>query len=130
MGSVAGTPEPRAFAASLSQAEAASEPTSGVGSESEVTPRVWLARSTGLEPVTSGVTGRAKGFFRRSVTESSPTWTRTTDMVINSHPLYQLSYRGMRRACLRDAGRICQYRRGLRGAFAPADSRFTPLRRR
>src|SRR6266849_10611158 len=25
----------------------------------------------------------------------SPTWTRTTDMVINSHPLYQLSYRGM-----------------------------------
>jgi hypothetical protein len=26
---------------------------------------------------------------------SSPTWTRTTDMVINSHPLYQLSYRGI-----------------------------------
>ena len=26
---------------------------------------------------------------------SSPTRTRTWDMVINSHPLYQLSYRGM-----------------------------------
>ena len=26
----------------------------------------------------------------------SPTWTRTTDMVINSHPLYRLSYWGRR----------------------------------
>ncbi len=25
---------------------------------------------------------------------SSPGWTRTNDLVINSHPLYQLSYRG------------------------------------
>ena len=25
----------------------------------------------------------------------SPSWTRTSDKVINSHPLYQLSYRGM-----------------------------------
>gem|GEM_PF-3248208 len=28
---------------------------------------------------------------------SSPGWTRTNDLVVNSHPLYQLSYRGIRR---------------------------------
>lgn len=30
----------------------------------------------------------------------STTWTRTRDPVINSHLLYQLSYRGMRRMLL------------------------------
>lgn len=30
----------------------------------------------------------------------STTWTRTRDPVINSHLLYQLSYRGMRRILL------------------------------
>ena len=25
----------------------------------------------------------------------SPDWTRTSDLMINSHPLYQLSYRGI-----------------------------------
>ena len=30
------------------------------------------------------------------VSIGSPTWTRTTDILINSQTLYQLSYRGMR----------------------------------
>src|SRR5262245_38672743 len=38
--------------------------------------------------------------FGFTTTSSSPTWTRTTDMVINSHPLYQLSYRGICRTTL------------------------------
>ncbi len=33
--------------------------------------------------------------FGVSVASSSPGQTRTADMVVNSHPLYQLSYRGM-----------------------------------
>ena len=36
--------------------------------------------------------------FLARLENGSLTWTRTTDMVINSHPLYQLSYQGMRRA--------------------------------
>ena len=42
-------------------------------------------------------TGGQRPIGRSQRAECSPTWTRTTDMVINSHPLYQLSYRGMRR---------------------------------
>ncbi len=39
---------------------------------------------------------------------SSPTRTRTWDMVINSHPLYQLSYRGRRGPVFRGCLRGCQ----------------------
>ncbi len=38
----------------------------------------------------------AAGFLR----SGSTTWTRTRDPMINSHLLYQLSYRGMRRMLL------------------------------
>ena len=37
------------------------------------------------------------GFF---LTSGSTTWTRTRDPMINSHLLYQLSYRGIRRMLL------------------------------
>ena len=33
--------------------------------------------------------------FRLTPSFSSPTRTRTSDLVINSHPLYRLSYRGI-----------------------------------
>ncbi len=32
--------------------------------------------------------------FKISVLNGSPSWTRTSDPMINSHLLYQLSYRG------------------------------------
>ena len=37
---------------------------------------------------------------------SSPGWTRTNDLVVNSHPLYQLSYRGSFE--LKRSVRICE----------------------
>ena len=37
---------------------------------------------------------RAPDFSEALLTGSSACWTRTSDLVINSHPLYRLSYRG------------------------------------
>ena len=42
----------------------------------------------------SGYTYPPSGPARRPVHENSPGQTRTADLVVNSHPLYQLSYRG------------------------------------
>ena len=42
----------------------------------------------------SGHTYPLSGPARRPVHENSPGQTRTADLVVNSHPLYQLSYRG------------------------------------
>ena len=46
----------------------------------------------------SGVSEILKAFS--GTLSGSTTWTRTRDPVINSHLLYQLSYRGMRRILL------------------------------
>lgn len=40
---------------------------------------------------------------------SSPTWTRTTDLVINSHPLYRLSYRGICPRCGNGAAAMTRF---------------------
>src|SRR5690242_9381465 len=66
-------------------------------------PRPPLGRTSGGLPVfcPRAGEGKRKGPWTfvqgpESTGEScSPTWTRTTDLVINSHPLYQLSYRGI-----------------------------------
>ena len=36
----------------------------------------------------------AKDKARRTLSEGSPNWARTSDIMINSHALYRLSYRG------------------------------------
>ena len=50
----------------------------------------------------------------------SPGQTRTADLVVNSHPLYQLSYRGMRSRKLQQRRVFCQYD----GAFKRRQSEF------
>lgn len=49
---------------------------------------------------------------------SSATWTRTTDLVINSHPLYRLSYGGIKKRALRRATnkKIPKVRAGCQGS--------------
>ena len=51
---------------------------------------------------------RASASAPALVCYGSPGRTRTSDRVINSHLLYQLSYRGLRSAKFREATRYCQ----------------------
>ena len=62
-----------------------------------------MAKTIGYKktPENRGFNGDLRTVWERSISKvGSPGRTRTSDMVVNSHPLYQLSYRGIGEAPL------------------------------
>ena len=73
------------------------------------------------------VRGKIKKQSFSELLSGSPNWARTSDIMINSHALYRLSYRGIPWCTSRDSILARTARSVFRGSDSPPDCHSLPL---